>query len=92
MGSGAAVSVAILRAFSASVGHPFSDEQVSELAYEVEVIYHGTPSGIDNTVVTYARPVYFVKGKPIEILQVKQPFSLGDRRYRGAQPHRRRGE
>jgi mevalonate kinase len=76
MGSGAAVSVAILRAFSASLGHPLSDEQVSQLAYEVEVIHHGTPSGIDNTVITYARPVYFKKGKAIETLKVKYPFTL----------------
>src|SRR4030042_1509534 len=76
MGSGAAVSVAILRAFSASLGHPLSDEQVSQLAFEVEVIHHGTPSGIDNTVITYARPVYFVKGKPVEVLRVTQPFSI----------------
>jgi mevalonate kinase len=76
MGSGAAVSVAILRAFSASLGHPLSDDQVCELAYEVELIHHGTPSGIDNTVITYAKPVYFVVGKPIETLQVKQPFTI----------------
>jgi len=76
MGSGAAVSVAILRAFSTSVGHPLSDEQVSSLAYEVEVIHHGTPSGIDNTVITYARPVYYEKGKTIEALNIKLPFSL----------------
>jgi mevalonate kinase len=76
MGSGAAVSVAILRAFSTSMGHPLSDEQVSELAYEVEVIHHGTPSGIDNSVITYAKPVYYVKGKTIETLQVKQDFTL----------------
>lgn len=76
MGSSAAVSVAILRAFSTSLGHPLSDEQVSQLAYEVEVIHHGTPSGIDNSVITYAKPVYFEKGKMIEILQVKRPFSI----------------
>jgi mevalonate kinase len=76
MGSGAAVSVAVLRAFSASLGHPLSDEQVSQLAYEVEVIHHGTPSGIDNSVITYAKPVYFEKEKKIEILAVKQPFTL----------------
>jgi len=76
MGSGAAVSVAILRAFSASLGHPLSDAKVSEISYEVEAIYHGTPSGIDNTVVTYAKPVYFMKGRRIQILQVKQPFTL----------------
>jgi mevalonate kinase len=76
MGSGAAVSVAILRAFSAALGHPFTDEHVSQIAYQVELIHHGTPSGIDNTVITYARPVYYVKDKPIEMLEVNQPFSL----------------
>jgi mevalonate kinase len=76
MGSGAAVSAAILRAFSASVGHPLTDQQISSLVYETERIYHGTPSGIDNTVITYARPVYFVKGKSVELLQVKSPFTL----------------
>jgi mevalonate kinase len=76
MGSGAAVSAAALRALSASIGHPLKDAQVSDLVYEAEKIYHGTPSGIDNTVVTYARPVYFVKGKPVEILAVKAPFTL----------------
>jgi mevalonate kinase len=76
MGSGAAVSVAILRAFSTSMGHPLSDEQVSALAYEVEVIHHGTPSGIDNSVITYAKPVYYVKGKMIETLRVKHAFRL----------------
>jgi mevalonate kinase len=76
MGSGAAVSVAVLRAFSASVGHPLSNEQISGLVYETERIYHGTPSGIDNTVITYARPVYFIRGKSIEILSVKNSFTL----------------
>jgi mevalonate kinase len=76
MGSGAAVSVAVLRAFSASVGHPLTNEQISSLVYETERIYHGTPSGIDNTVITYARPVYFVRGKSVEILSVKSSFTL----------------
>lgn len=61
LGSGAAVSVAIIRALSAFLGQPLPDERVSTLAYEVEKLHHGTPSGIDNTVVTYAKPVYFVK-------------------------------
>jgi mevalonate kinase len=76
LGSGAAVSVAVIRAVSAFLGHPLPDEKVSALTFEVEKIYHGTPSGIDNTVVTYARPVCFVKGKPIEMLKVGRPFSL----------------
>ncbi len=76
LGSGAAVSVALIRAVSAFLGEGLSDEQVNALAYEVEKIHHGTPSGIDNTVVTYARPVYFVKGKPVETFRVGAPFTL----------------
>ncbi|OGO72652.1 MAG: mevalonate kinase [Chloroflexi bacterium RBG_19FT_COMBO_56_12] len=76
LGSGAAVTVAILRALSAYLGHPLPDEQVCQLAYEVEKIHHGTPSGIDNTVVTYARPVYFIKDQPIEQLHPRLPFTI----------------
>jgi len=76
LGSGAAVSVAVLRALSAYLGRPFSDEQVNRLAYEIEKLHHGTPSGVDNTVITYARPVYFVKSKPIESFHVGLPFTL----------------
>lgn len=76
LGSGAAVSVALIRALSSSVHRPLSDEQVSALAYEIEKLHHGTPSGIDNTVITYARPVYFVKGRPIETLRVGAPFTI----------------
>lgn len=76
LGSGAAVSVALIRALSAFLDRPLPDEQVSALAFEVEKLHHGTPSGIDNTVVTYARPVYFIKGRPIETLRVEAPFTL----------------
>ncbi|MEW5827925.1 MAG: mevalonate kinase [Chloroflexota bacterium] len=76
LGSGAAVSVALVRALADTLGKPLADEQVSAIAFEVEKLHHGTPSGIDNTVVTYARPVYFVKGQPIEIFRVGAPFTV----------------
>jgi len=76
MGSGAAVSVAMLRALSAFLGRPLTDEQVCRLAYQVEIIHHGTPSGIDNTTVAYAQPVYFTRGQPILLLHPAQPFTL----------------
>lgn len=76
LGSGAAVSVAIIRALAGLFEHPLSDEQVNQIAYEVEKLHHGTPSGIDNTVITYARPVYFVRGEPIQTFDVARPFTL----------------
>jgi mevalonate kinase len=91
LGSGAAVTVAIIRALSSfitstslSAGfhlssfaqHPLSNEQINSLAYEIEKLHHGTPSGIDNTVITYSKPVYFIKGQPIETFKVGSPFTL----------------
>jgi len=76
LGSGAAVTVAILRALSSMIHSPLSNGEINSLAYEIEKLHHGTPSGIDNTVVTYARPVYFVRGQPIEPFKVGAPFTL----------------
>ena len=76
LGSGAAVSVALIRALSTHLGTSLSNEQVNQFCYEIEKIHHGTPSGIDNTVITYARPVFFIKDQPIETFQVGSPFSL----------------
>ncbi len=53
-----------------------TDEEVNAFTYEIEKLHHGTPSGIDNTVVTYAKPVYFVKGQPIEMFTVGEPFTI----------------
>ena len=80
LGSGAAVTIALTRALAAHLRHAMEDEEVNSFAYEIEKIYHGTPSGIDNTVITYGKPVYFVKGKPIETFKVGQPFTfvIGD--------------
>ena len=76
LGSGAAVSVAIVRALSSHLGQPLGDNEVNHIVYEVEKLHHGTPSGIDNTVITYASPVFFTKGEPIETLSVGAPFTL----------------
>ncbi|MFQ5398855.1 MAG: mevalonate kinase [Anaerolineae bacterium] len=81
LGSGAAITAAVIRAIAAYAGlsHLATDEWVSALTYEVEKIHHGTPSGIDNTVVTYERPVYFVRRQPqnrIETFRVAAPLHM----------------
>jgi len=70
LGSGAAVSIAIVRAICRYAGKSLDRERQSQLAYEVERIYHGTPSGIDNTVIAYHQPVWFIRGEKPE------PFSI----------------
>ncbi len=76
LGSGAAVSVALIRALASFLGRVLTDEQVNALAYETEKLHHGTPSGIDNTVITYRKPVYFVKGRAVETFDIGRPFTI----------------
>lgn len=76
LGSGAAVSTALSRALIAGAGKTITEETLNNLIFEVEKIHHGTPSGIDNTVIVYEKPVYFVRGQPIEVLPIAQPFTL----------------
>jgi len=76
LGSGAAVSTALVRALAGFLGHTLEPAEISTLVFEVEKIHHGTPSGIDNTVVAYEQPVYFVRGHPVERLAVAASFTL----------------
>ena len=76
LGSGAAVSVACARAVAAHFGVELSAGDASALAFEVEKLHHGTPSGIDNTVIAYEKPVWFVKGAPPEVIEVPSALPL----------------
>lgn len=81
LGSGAAVSVAVIRALAEYLGFKLPEERISDLVFEVEKIHHGTPSGIDNSVVTYARPIYYERDpdsgeKRIETIRPARPFTL----------------
>jgi mevalonate kinase len=76
LGSGAAVSAAMARAIAGFLGQEISNADVSDISYESEKIYHGTPSGIDNTVVSFAQAVYFEKGAPLALVEIGRPFSL----------------
>ena len=73
LGSSAAVSVAIIRAVTGFFGCELTNEKISNLAFNVEKIQHGTPSGVDNNVIAYIKPVFYQAGYPIEFLQIEQP-------------------
>lgn len=76
MGSGAALSTALARGIFAHSGQSISPEQVSALVFESECIYHGAPSGIDNTVIAYGTPIWFVKGETPQPFTPPRPFTL----------------
>lgn len=76
LGSGAAISTAVVRVLAEWAGHCLTPADVSALVFDIEHLHHGTPSGIDNTVIAYARPVWFVKGQAATPFAVHHPFTL----------------
>lgn len=83
-GSGAAISTAIVRALAAHFGKMLAPAEISALVYETEKMYHGTPSGIDNTVIAYEQAIRFQRvgtkpgsvPTPITPFQITRPFTL----------------
>lgn len=76
LGSGAAVSAALARALSSALGQPLDLAALNALVYETEKLHHGNPSGIDNTVVVYEEPVYFIRDKALDRLAIPTPLHL----------------
>jgi len=81
IGASAASCVAIVRSLNDEFKLGLNDEQVNEAAYEGEKGYHGTPSGLDNTVSTYGGLVWFERdlsgGPPkFERLKLKKAVHL----------------
>lgn len=81
LGGSSAMAVAIIRALDRHFRLGLDDEAVNTLAFACEEVAHGTPSGIDNTVATYGRPLLFKRargGRPglIQPIEFKQPIPL----------------
>ncbi len=78
LGGSAALAVAIIRALDRHFGLQLRDTEVNELAYLSEEIAHGQPSGIDNALATYGKPLVFRRGTPplVEPLNIAQPLPL----------------
>lgn len=84
LGSSASIAVATIRSMSAFLGHSLDTESVNRIAFECEKLVHGQPSGIDNTIVSYEKPVFFHKDKPIEFVNPTASiyFVLADSKIR----------
>jgi mevalonate kinase len=76
LGSSAAYAVALIRALDAAYSCGMDPETINQMAFELEKIPHGNPSGIDNTVVAYESPLLFAHGKEPEPLSCAGRFSF----------------
>jgi mevalonate kinase len=75
LGSSAAFSVALVGALAEAALQRLDLEGLNARAHALEGLVHGSPSGIDNTVISHRRPLWFVKGAESELLD--GPGTLG---------------
>ena len=76
LGSGAAISTAVVRLLCDYFDADLSLDVINSIVFEVEKIHHGTPSGIDNTVIVHEQPIYYVKQRPIEMINNAVPLRI----------------
>ncbi len=78
LGGSAALAVAIVRALDLHFHLGLSDAEVNALAFLSEQNAHGQPSGIDNTLATYGKPLVYRRGNPplVELLNMPAPLSI----------------
>jgi hydroxymethylglutaryl-CoA reductase len=78
LGGSASLAVAVIRALNNFFKKNLTDEMINKLAYKSESFFHGTASGIDNSLATYGKFMLFKKGNPpfIKYLNVEKPIPL----------------
>lgn len=67
LGASAAIAVAIIRAVSQSRGLGLNDTDINRIAFSCEKLSHGNPSGIDNSIATFAVPMLFSNKSELQI-------------------------
>ncbi len=75
LGSSASISVALVMAFSVYYNLNLEKSEISKIAYELEKIVHGTPSGIDNSICTFGNVIFFQEGK-FHFIEVSEDFRI----------------
>lgn len=79
VGASAAQCTSLARALNNTFNLNLDNDQINNAAYEGEKAYHGTPSGIDNTVSTFGGLIWFQKnlnGKKNTINLLKSPLKI----------------
>lgn len=76
LGSSAAFAVALSKSLVSFLGLRVRLEKINQMAYAIEKIQHGTPSGIDNTVISYNKPILFQKNHPVLFLDIKKTVTM----------------
>ncbi len=75
LGSSAALSLAMVRAVAAAAGRKLSDASTAAAAFEVEKLFHQTPSGIDHTAAARRALIAF-RGGAFRCITTAEPLQI----------------
>ncbi|GIW23555.1 MAG: hypothetical protein KatS3mg068_2562 [Candidatus Sericytochromatia bacterium] len=73
---GASISISLIKALANKFGVKISEKELFDDAMKIEKIYHGNPSGIDPAVIIYEKPLFFIKNKKKEFINIKNEFNI----------------
>jgi mevalonate kinase len=76
LGCSAAIGVAVLDAIDGALGCTRSREALGDAALVWEKVFHGNPSGIDNTMSAVGGVAWFRRGEPLQALRANKPLHL----------------
>ncbi len=76
LGCSAAIGVAVLDAIDEALGVARSRAELAEAALVWEKVFHGNPSGIDNTMSAVGGVALYRKGEPLQALRSNKPLCL----------------
>ena len=76
LGCSAAIGVAVLDAIDEALGLERSREELASAALVWEKVFHGNPSGVDNTMSALGGVALFRRGEPLRPLHVNKPLHL----------------
>jgi mevalonate kinase len=75
LGSSASIAVALIMAFNTYFNLELEKREISNIAFELEKLIHGTPSGIDNTICTFGSLIFFQDNR-FRYLEVPHDFKI----------------
>lgn len=76
LGCSAAIGVAVLDAIDAALGRERPRAALGEAALVWEEVFHGNPSGVDNTMSAVGGVALYVRGEPLRPIQSSKPLHL----------------
>lgn len=74
LGCSAALGVAVVRALARAAGEAPSDAVVAARALGWERVFHGNPSGVDNTMAAHGGIALYRRGEPLERVWARRPL------------------